>query len=266
VKDREDLKADAAQLTKMLDVIFLRESFEQVDAALASAKREIANLVEGISALHHESGLPGDVKSAYGQIEALLNTVDNAISDGREQAFRLSVKFNSDGLYCFADDEFALTTGSVDRVKVVIEEINDAERRIIEVVNSARSALLSHANQGLFDWTMPLYCEFSLLFETPSDRLVYDSCFDGEPMRIQIKPRFRQFSKDLNSARSEYNWNIFEGDEHHPLRDGHHGYLVHCLFDHNHLPWQMLQYLRELEVSLTFSDFQTAWGSAGEAS
>jgi len=45
------------------------------------------------------------------------------------------------------------------------------------------------------------------------------------------------------------------------LRDDHHGYLVHCLIDRNHLPWQLLPHIQEIEVELTFNDFETAWAA-----
>jgi hypothetical protein len=78
-------------------------------------------------------------------------------------------------------------------------------------------------------------------------------------MRVRIRPSFRNLADDSCVNNGAYNWNVFQGRVDHPLRDGHQGYLVHCLFDHLHMPWQLLPHIQEIEVKLSFYDFETAW-------
>lgn len=259
--DRKPITAvEAIQQAKLLDVIFLQEMYEEVEATLGSARREVSNLVHGISALSRAYELSDDLRSVYREIEALLNTVENAISYGKERAFELRTEFSSEGLTNYDKVEPGESENSVVCAKSVIEQINSAERRIVSDVRSASTALLKHANTGLFDWSAPFDCEFSVLFEVSPLRQCYDFCLEGdEPMRLRIRPQFSNVASDLKATQAEYNWNIFNGDDSHPLRSDHHGYLVHCLFDHSHFPWQVVRYIREIEVKLTFCDFETAW-------
>ncbi|MGA8171299.1 MAG: hypothetical protein WB816_10815 [Methylocystis sp.] len=80
-------------------------------------------------------------------------------------------------------------------------------------------------------------------------------------MRLRIRPSYRDLAHEALTNDGAYKWNIFAGSENHPLREGRHGYLVHCLFDHNYLPWQLLPHIREVEVQSTFGDFETAWAA-----
>ena len=75
----------------------------------------------------------------------------------------------------------------------------------------------------------------------------------------RVRLPFRNLADNSSCSNGTYNWNVFEGTENHPLRDDHHGYLVHCLIDRKHLPWQLLPHIQEIEVELTFNDFETAW-------
>lgn len=144
----------------------------------------------------------------------------------------------------------------------MIAQINAAEVRLTDVVKSAKRALTDHAEQGLIDWSMPYNCEFTVLFEPGPTRRFYDTCGDDEePMRFRIRPPFRDMGDDSCNANGTTNWNIFQSREDHPLRQGHHGYLVHCLLDHMHLPWRLLPHIREIEVSFTFIDFECAWAA-----
>jgi hypothetical protein len=133
------------------------------------------------------------------------------------------------------------------------------------VVESGQKALLEHAEQGLIDWTMPFDYEFFLLLDPGKTRSFYETCADGEePLRIYL-PRYL-YSPDKLTRREKYNWNFFENCKEHPLREEHHGYLVHHILEHAELPWQLLPYIKEIEINLRFNDFEAAWERSGNSS
>jgi hypothetical protein len=146
-----------------------------------------------------------------------------------------------------------------------IVQINEAEDRLVRVVESGQKALLEHAEQGLIDWSMPFDYEFFLLLDPGETRPFYETCADGEePLRIYL-PRYL-YSPDKPTRRGKYNWNFFENCEEHPLRAEHHGYLVHHILEHAELPWQLLPYIKEIEINLKFTDFEAAWERSGNSS
>jgi hypothetical protein len=130
------------------------------------------------------------------------------------------------------------------------------------VVESGQKALLEYAEQGLIDWTMPFDYEFSLLLDPGETRSFYETCADGEePLRIYL-PRYL-YSPDKPTRRRKYNWNSFENCKEHPLQAGHHGYLVHHILEHAKIPWQLLPFIKGIEINLKFTDFEVAWERSG---
>ena len=247
---------------KVLDAIFLRDSHEELGQVLWRAKHEVSYFRGEICALAAEPELPAAFRAAYGRVVSLLAAIEQAIMVGEEECCALGEELHSSGLLGWEESELNAAPVLVEAAKDVIRQINEAEARLIDVVKSAKSALTGHAEQGLIDWSMPYNCEFTILFNPGPTRGFYETCGEGEePMRVRVRPPFRDLADDSSCTNGTYNWNVFEGREDHPLRDGHHGYLVHCLFDHAHMPWQLLPHIQEIEVELTFNDFETAWAA-----
>lgn len=247
---------------KVLDAIFLRDTHEELREVLWRAKHEVSYFRGEICALAAEPELPAPFRAAYGRVVSLLAAIEQAIMVGEEECCALGDELHSSGLLGWEESELNASPVLVAAAKDVIRQINEAEARLINVVKSAKSALIGHAEQGLIDWSMPYNCEFAVLFNPGPTRRFYEACGEGEePMRVRVRPPFRGLADESSCTNGTYNWNVFEGREDHPLRDGHHGYLVHCLFDHAHMPWQLLPHIQEIEVELTFNDFETAWAA-----
>jgi hypothetical protein len=245
---------------KVLDAVFLRETHEELGEALRRAKHEVSYFRGEICALATEPELPAAFRGAYGRVVVLLDAVEQAIIAAEKECCALTGEALSSGILDLEQSELNTPPDLAEAAKDVIAQINEAEVRLTNVVKSAKRALLDHAEQGLIDWSMPYNCEFTVRFNPGPRRRFYETCGEGEePMRVRVRPRFRDLADDSSCTNGTYNWNVFEGKEDHPLRDGHHGYLVHCLFDHNHLPWQLLPQIQEIEVEFTFNDFETAW-------
>lgn len=258
------LNAAAYPVDKMLDATLLHATCDELEEVLRAVQRQVSCFHREICALATEPELPTTYRAAYGRAVALLAKVQQAITRGVNEHQGLSGDFlTSDLFWSWQKGEAEPEPSPVEVVAAnnVIRQINDAERRLIDVVQSAKAALLSHAEQGLIDWTMPSYdCEFSVIFEPGSARRFYDTCCDGEPFRLLIRPPVELSDKDSRTV-GTYNWNIFEGREGHPLQQGHHGYLVHCLMDHVVLPWRLLLHIREIEVKFSFFDHETVWAA-----
>ena len=245
---------------KVLDAVFLRDTHEELREALWRAKHEVSFFRREICALATEPELPEAFRGAYGRVVPLLEAVEQAIIAGEKERCTLIDEALSSGILDWEQSELNTPPVSVEVAKDVIAQINEAEVRLTNVVKSAKRALRHHAEQGLIDWSMPYNCEFTVVFDPGPTRRFYENCGDGEePLRVRVRPAFRDLADNSCLTNRTTNWNIFQGSKDHPLREGHHGHLVHCLFDHMHLPWQFLPHIREIEVNFTFTDFEYAW-------
>jgi hypothetical protein len=248
---------------KVLDAVFLGDTYEELRDALWRAKHEVSYFRREICSLVTEPELPAAFRGAYGRIVSLLEAIEQTIIAGDIECFHLRDEALSAGLFDWDQSELNEPPVSAELAKNVITQINAAEARLTNVVKSAKRGLMNHAEQGLIDWSMPYNCEFTVVFNPGPTRRFYDTCGDGEePLRFRIRPPFRDMTDDSGINNETTNWNIFKSREDHPLREGHHGYLVHCLLDHMHLPWQLLPHIREIEVSFAFTDFECAWAAS----
>ena len=142
-----------------------------------------------------------------------------------------------------------------------VESINAAEIRVRRAVRLAREALLAHADGGLVDWTMPFEVTFTALLRPGPRRRFYESCAEEEPLEIAVQYPLMLFGRDGDDGSDTRNWNICGVWPDCPLIGDHHGYLVHCLLDHNGFPWQALAHVREIGVKVSFDDWETAWSA-----
>ena len=249
----------------VLDALFLRDTCSELEEVLQRARHEVSYFGGEIGSLAGEPNLPAAFQAAYGRIISLLAAVETAIAVGNEECRALYEEFHASGLLDWKEGESAAPPIAVEAARSVIREINDAEIHVTDILKSARSALAERAKKGLFDWSMPFNCKFTVLFDTGPTRRFYQSCGEGEePIRLRVRPAIHDRSFSAPDSDGGYNWNMFQFSQDHPLQDDHHGYLVHCLLDHSHLPWEMLPHIREIEVELTFTDFETAWGAPSQ--
>lgn len=257
--DNDTTNAHGFPSEKILDAVFLQSTHAHLKTVLTDARHNLSYFRREISSLTTEPELPADFRAVYGRIVDLLAAVEEAITTGKDECDALADEFHASGLWWWQESEPPPSSGVAEAAEDAIRQINEAETRLIGVVKSAKAALLGHAEQGLIDWSMPYDCEFSVHLNPGPHRHFYQTCGQGEePMLLRLHPS-RDLSDDPCFNDPVENWNVFEGMEGHPLRNGHHGYLVHCILDHSPMPWQLLPYIQEIVVTFTFRDTETVW-------
>ena len=243
---------------KVLDVIQLREICERLETVLKSARRNLSSVREDIDSLPAEPGLPAEYRDAYGRIVALLVAAENALNESFEKSWKLHEAFIESGVLRFPEMESA-APALIAAARRNVESINAAEIRVRQAIRSAQEALLADADVGLVDWTMPFEVAFTAQLRASPRRRFYETCADGEPLEIAVQYPLSLRQRDESDEADTKDWNICSLWPDCPLIGDHHGYLVHCLLDHNNLPWQTLAHIREIGVKVSFEDWETAW-------
>lgn len=246
-------QADPAEL----DALFLRCTQERMTQALRSAHCEISIFIKEIKSLVTEPELPLAYRRAYGNMVTQMSVIEGAIA-----ALKTAIKRNTD--YSLESRPARSrksrdTPVDSDLIRVVqetIEQINSAEKHLVCQLEAVRNTILQrHGDPS--DLNQPHEWEFDILFDTGPARRCYQTCgLDGDPLRIDVG----LYMPEMNLGDDwNYSWNIFEGKIDHPLQKGHHFYLVHCLLDHMGIPWHFLAYIKDINVQISFSDYQTVW-------
>ncbi len=244
----------------VLDALHLREICERLRTALASAGRKLSFVREDIASLPDEPGLPTKVRDAYRRIVALLIAAENALKDSAEDSWKLHEDFSESGILQCPGMEPA-EPALIAAAKRNVESINAAEMRVRRAVRSAQEALLARADLEVVDWTMPFEVTFTALLRPGPRRRFYETCADGEPLEISVQYPVSLVQRDDDAEWDARDWNICGLWPDCPLIGDHHGYLVHCLLDHNGFPWQALAHIREIGVKVSFSDWENAWSA-----
>lgn len=242
----------------VLDAIHLRESFTRLQEALKTSKRQLSSFNRDIGALSAEQGLAAEYRSIYFNMASLLTAVEEVLENSLKQICDLAD--DVPGHSYVSKTPWTWPATLVTEAKSTVEILNSAEKRVRNIVRSAQRALLNQADRELIDWTMPFDITFSVQLRPGPARQFYETSADGEPREIIVQYPI-SFRYNETDEFFEKDWNICSILTDCPLIGDHHGYLVHCLLDHNQLPWQALAYIRELNVCLRFSDWATAWTS-----
>jgi len=252
---------------EMLDAVYLSATQDALATMLSRAKFKLSYFRKDICGLASEPSLPEEFRAAYGRMVSLLDALDLAFKRAEKKNEAITPVVHRSIMRQRRMPEPAPSPALVAAAEEVICRINDAQNRLVKVVQSAKSALLNHADQSLIDWTMPYDCEFELLLKPGPTRTFYNTCCDGEePMRVGVRFGQHDMSKSGDSSFNDpaENFNVFRsfyGDSH-PLSHGHHGYIVHCLFDHMYFPWELLPHIQELEVTYEYRDCETLWAAS----
>jgi hypothetical protein len=243
---------------KVLDAIHLREICERLRTVLASADRNLSLVRRDIDSLPAEPGLPIEYRDAYRRIVAMLIAAETALKESAEKSEEMLEALYESGLLRCSEMGSA-APALIDTARRNVEGINAAEIRVRHAIRSAREALLADADLGVVDWTMPFEVTFTVLLRPSPLRRFYETCADDEPLEITVQYLLNLWRHDEDHESETTNWNICSIWPDCPLIGDHHGYLVHCLLDHNGFPWQALAHIREIGVKVSFNDWETAW-------
>lgn len=83
---------------KVLDAVFLKDTYEELGQALWRAKHEVSYFRREICSLVTEPALPEAFRGAYGRVVSVLEAVERAIIAGENECFVLRDEALSAGL------------------------------------------------------------------------------------------------------------------------------------------------------------------------
>jgi hypothetical protein len=202
--------------SETLDAVYLHAMRQHLEKVLWRARHEVSFFRKEIESLTQQEALSPRCREAYGHMVEALSRIEQAIREEDRQELDPYSKRLCRSLRQEKNPPSELVAAA----QHAIVQINEAEDRLVRVVESRQKALLEHAEQGLIDWSMPFDYEFFLLLDSGEARSFYEACADGEePLRIYL-PR-HLYSPDEPTRRGKYNWNFFQNCEGHPLRAGH---------------------------------------------
>jgi hypothetical protein len=239
---------------KLLDAVYFAATQKRVVEQLEQAKRSVRYARKEFESLKSEKALAPEYQKAYAQMADSIQRTEQAIAETVNESW--------------AQEWEPLAGRAVHHHTPVAPEIVTAVRRTIEEINAAEMRFFTHCKStmetlrkqdlsGLIDWSTPVQYELSVQLDPGPARAYYDTCGDGEePLRISLG---LYLPLGLEEDEDAYNWNMFEGHPGHPLQADHHGYLVHCIIDHSVIPWQLISHIKEIEVRLEFSTFESVW-------
>lgn len=247
-----DWKGYTSPPSELIDATYLSANIKNAQDAVRKALHHVSYFRDEIASLQTQVSLPVAYQDAYHRLFTIMDEVCKVISGTRDQVKDFQLE-NLDLLTVSTGEIPADLVGAAREVTIAI---NQAEDSLLDEIRRVQSSLITKNAASKIDWSMPFDFTFTLLLNPGPERAFYDTCGDGgEPLRIDIRPYCvgRLTEKDIN------NWNVFRHDEEHPLKGDFHGYLMRCITDHWDFTWQLLPYIKEVEVNVEFSDFESAW-------
>jgi hypothetical protein len=133
----------------------------------------------------------------------------------------------------------SLTDDMLPAIRKAIALLNHTEQRIRKALEQLTMRLVDPAKPSI-EWA-DLGAEILvlILFEPSPERRFFDDLPD--PNFFEVRPPFHWpldgTGNDACLLGDGDNWNPFQDDHCHPLRDDFMGYLGHCLMEHEVLPW-----------------------------
>lgn len=235
-----------------VDAVYLAATLERVTKELRTARQSISYARTEFESLTSEPVLPSEYQKAYAQMADSLRRTEQAIQVAENENKKRGNWINTQ-----TPEDTPVSPEDVTTIRRTIEEINAAEIRLVGHCESVIANQREQDGSGLIDWTMPFDYHFTELLDPGPARAFYETCGDGEePLRIDVGPYLSPY---LTEKGASHNWNSLEFCEGNPLRTDHHGYLVHCIIDHRVIPWELIAHIKEIEVCLEFSTFESAW-------
>lgn len=234
------------------DAVYFAATLERVTKELRTARQSISYARTEFESLTIEPVLPSEYQKAYAQMADSLRLTEQAIQVAENEN-----KKRGDWIKTQTTEDTPVSPEDVTAIQRTIEEINAAEIRFVGHCESVIANLREQDGSGLIDWAMPFDFHFTVLLDPGPARAFYETCGDGEePLRIDVGPYLSPY---LTGQGASHTWNSLEFCEGSPLRADHHGYLVHCIIDHSVIPWELIAHIKEIEVYLEFSTFESAW-------
>jgi hypothetical protein len=238
---------------ELLDAVYFAAIQQRAVKVLEKAARSVRYARSEFESLKTEHTLPPEYRMAYEKMADSLLRTEQIVEKAADKNSKRKVVPRKAPIY---HHDSPLSPELVSAIRRTIEEINNAELRLVNHCEAAIAAMRKRDVTGMIDWTMPVEYHFAVLLDPSPLRACYETCDHDEPLRIAVGFHSPGMQK---KDEAPHNWNMFEYQEDHPLQPDHHGYLVHCIYDHSPIHWELMSHIREIEVTLEFSTVETAW-------
>lgn len=243
---------------ELLDAVYFAAIQRSAVRVLQQAAHSVRYARREFESLKTEQALPPEYRKAYEKMADSLLRTEQAVEKAADKNSKLKVVTRKAPIY---HHDSPLSPEVVNAIRRTIEKINSAELRLVNHCEAAIAVMRKRDISSLIDWTTPVEYHFAVLLDPGPLRACYETCDHDEPLRIEVG-----FYSPVRCKEDEtpHSWNMFKHDEGHPLQPDHHGYLVHCIYDHTPIHWELMSHIREIEVTLEFSTTETAWKRSGD--
>lgn len=237
----------------MLNKVYFSAIQEETSRELGVARLTIRHARTNFESLKSEKLLPVKYREAYAKMAESLRNAEKSIELAQAEIYELKTSINT----IFLGIKEPVSLEVVISIRRIIEEINTIEVQFVRHCESIIANFRKNDDSGLIDWGEGFDYYFTVLLDPGAERDFYETSGDaGDPIPISLGPYSAQHLLNHDKL---YNWNILEGREGNPLKDDHHGYLVHCIIDHSVIPWQMIGHIKEINVQLELQAFETVF-------
>lgn len=243
------------------DALYLKLAQQAAERELSHSGTHLECLAEQIEPLAAADEIPGPFTARHAEIATTLRELVAAIKRARR---RIRVHGRSGGPEDYprgTDEDLAPETLAA--IRAMVERLNRFEEELGRLIQRLGERLI----------TLPALpvrwdscCEFKVhvAFKPVAGRACYQT---DDPLELRLVP---DLSEDYFPDESRYglgdgqNHNMFQYQETHPLHGDHHGYLVHCLLEHAHLPLALLPMIENVWVEVYPRGDGLAWGPRPE--
>lgn len=237
----------------MLDAVYFSAIQEEIYKELGVARLATRYARTNFESLKSEKLLPVKYREAYEKMAESLRNAEKSINLSQAEINELEKSTNT----IFLDINEPVSPEVAISIRRIIEEINTIEVQFVRHCELIIANFRKNDDSGLIDWGVGFDYYFTVLLDPGAERDFYEASGDaGDPIKISLGP---YSARHLLNYDKLYNWNILEGHEANPLKDDHHGYLVHCIIDHSVIPWQLIGHIKEINVQLELQAFEKFW-------
>lgn len=240
-----------------IDAVYLKANVAHVEDALFRASLEVRCQAEELALLPEQSALPHTYREAYRAMLDVLAEATQAIQQRREKFAALTERIaplttlHAQPLTA----EASKNPGLIDATREAIAAINAAESRLLDDMRQLEGAAKSTSLAECINAAQGLNYRFTVTLRCSPRRAFYQTAAYGDGQFFIETGPYSVFP-DLAP---DYNWNIYAHQPGHPLQGDQHGYLVHCLTDHDILPWPMIGFIESIDFEPTISNGLTLW-------
>ena len=122
-------------------------------------------------------------------------------------------------------------------------DVEKGIKKECQAINDELPKRVADADDWLDDYENDVYITFYMRKDDPDHDVIGDNILE----ELHEYPSKGDYDDQLGGGK---NHNEYEGWEDHPMRDEHHCWLYHCLYDHAHLGWINILRIGSVKISM----------------